>query len=178
MIGCWEEGLPTQKVALRWNKVMRFLKQCQETGCRSVFYGPQPEILAIILLQLHLLVKIDEGKSCHQNSIINNITMPAPWMLWIRSLKRRKPDSFQNRAFGKNSWQRPTLPYSHPYSTIGPAGLICSVRNGKRSYTRGIVARKPWRVYSDRMIGMKIQTWFFPTWCITLRGRVTSIVNQ
>ena len=42
----------------------------------------------------------------------------------------------------KNSWQRPTLPYSHPYSTIGPAGLVCSVRNGKRNFTRGIVTRK------------------------------------
>ena len=41
-----------------------------------------------------------------------------------------------------NSWQRPTLPHSRPCSTIGPAGLIFSVRNGKRSDTRGIVTRK------------------------------------
>jgi hypothetical protein len=56
--------------------------------------------------------------------------------------KIEKPNSRKRIGLLKNSWQRPTLPYSYPYSTIGPAGLVCSVRNGKRNFTRGIVARK------------------------------------
>jgi hypothetical protein len=55
--------------------------------------------------------------------------------------KNRKPHH-SLAGLSINSWQRPTLPYRHQHSTIGPAGLIYSVRNGKRSFTRGIVTRK------------------------------------
>jgi hypothetical protein len=71
------------------------------------------------------------------------LRIPVSRSITIRGgYKTEKPDSRMNRASLKKSWQRPTLPCSRPHSTIGPAGLICSVRNGKRSYTRGIVTRK------------------------------------
>ena len=56
--------------------------------------------------------------------------------------KIEKPNSSKRIGLSKNSWQRPTLPCSYPHSTIGPTGLVCSVRNGKRNFTRGIIARK------------------------------------
>ena len=41
-----------------------------------------------------------------------------------------------------NSWQRPTLPHSHPCSTIGAEGLNCRVRNGNGCFPFAIVTRK------------------------------------
>lgn len=53
-------------------------------------------------------------------------------------------------GFLQKSWQRPTLPRRYQRSTIGPAGLVYSVRNGKRNFTRGKVARKYIRAGQSR----------------------------
>ena len=37
--------------------------------------------------------------------------------------------------------QRPTLPHSHPCSTIGAIDLNCPVRNGKECYLYAIITR-------------------------------------
>ena len=42
---------------------------------------------------------------------------------------------------GPKTWQRPTLPQSHPCSTIGPGGLYFRVRDGNGCGPSGITAR-------------------------------------
>ena len=39
------------------------------------------------------------------------------------------------------TWQRPTLPHSHPCSTIGAIELNCPVRNGKECFLYAIITR-------------------------------------
>ena len=56
--------------------------------------------------------------------------------LQARALKHRSLCVMQRLQ--KKNRQLPTLPHGHPCSTIGGAGLNCSVRNGKRCITRPI----------------------------------------
>ena len=108
-------------------------------------------------------------RDCKQNAPSNNdgILIPAMDLSSLRSANRagmelvssylpsevtegdeggpsykKTPSHFHDSGLEIKSWHRPTLPYSHPYSTIGSEGLNFSVRNGKRCYTLDIDTRK------------------------------------
>lgn len=85
----------------------------------------------------------------------NDFAMPPPAMPVRRqrqSSARLQADARSKRRNAKRAtnpfglvaqitWQRPTLPQSHPCSTIGPGGLYFRVRDGNGCGPSGITAR-------------------------------------
>ena len=55
-------------------------------------------------------------------------------------MARNENEPAEAGSFERNR-RRPTLPGGCPPSTIGPGGLNCSVRNGKRCFPAGMTAQ-------------------------------------
>ena len=75
---------------------------------------------------------------------------------WTRAVPARAAGALPRRSRGaiwrpserlsdNNPRRRPTLPHSHPCSTIGAEGLNCRVRNGNGCFPLAIATGKTWK---------------------------------